>query len=310
MSYVAFSFNQPKFSPTASWNYNAIIFANQSIVGSQPYSVFVNTNNTIFVANRENSTILVWHENTNNPNKIIGNFTNPRSLFVTSNGHIFIDDGFKNRQVQRWTPNTKTFDIVMQGNSACFGLFVDTNETLYCSMIEDHQVVKRSLNDSEMTSIFVRVAGTGVQGSEFNQLNQPWGIFVDVNFDLYVADWGNDRVQLFPSGESNGITIAGSRSINPTFNLLRPSGILLDAEKYLFIVDMWNQCIVGSSSNGFRCLVGGYGKGEQSNRLNEPVSLSFDRFGNMLVADRWSQRIQKFEYLGSRLGKSNKSEMS
>ena len=51
----------------------------------------------------------------------------------------------------------------------------------------DHQVVKRSLNDGDMTLIIV-VAGTGFPGSAFNQLDQPMGIFVDLNFDLYIAD--------------------------------------------------------------------------------------------------------------------------
>ncbi len=244
----------------------------------------------------------MWHENNSNPTNIIyGNFTNPESLFVTSNGDIYIDDGYENRRVQKWIAKTNTFVTVMNVNSSCEGLFVDTNDTLYCSMSVHHQVVKRSLNDPEMTSVIV-AAGTGYEGWDFYGLNYPGGIFVDVNFDLYVADCRNDRVQLFQSGESNGITVAGSRSPKPTINLACPSGIVLDAEKYLFIVDSGNNRIVGSSLNGFRCLVGCYGRGSQSKQLNAPFSLSFDRSGNMFVADQWNSRIQKFEYLGKSCG--------
>jgi hypothetical protein len=71
----------------------------------------------------------------------------------------------------------------------------------------------------------------------------------------------------------------------------------LDAQKYLFIVDSLNHRIVGSGPNGFRCLVGCYGFGSQSNQLNVPFSLSFDRSGNMFVTDQGRRRIQKFEYL-------------
>jgi hypothetical protein len=117
-----------------------------------------------------------------------------------------------------------------------------------------------------------------------------------------VTDSENNRVQLFQSGESNGITVAGDESPNPTINLLCPTGIVLDAEKYLFIVDTDNGRIVGSGLNGFRCLVGCYGKGSQSNRLGGPLSFSFDRFGNMFVADHENSRIQKFEYLGKSCG--------
>jgi sugar lactone lactonase YvrE len=247
----------------------------------------------------------VWHENSNNPTNIIsGNFTNPRSLFVTSNGDIYIDDGFLNGRVQKWIAKSNTFVTVMNVNSSCDGLFVDTNDTLYCSMGLKHQVVKRSLNDPKMTSVIV-AAGTGSKGSAFNKLNQPVGIFVDVNSDLYVADCENDRVQLFQSGESNGITVAGSTSPNPTINLDCPTGIVLDAEKYLFIVDSWNHRIVGSSLNGFRCVVGCLGSiGSTYNQLNGPFSLSFDRSGNMFVADTDNNQIQKFEYLEKSCGTS------
>ncbi|CAF4031138.1 unnamed protein product [Adineta steineri] len=140
-------------------------------------------------------------------------------------------------------------------------------------------------------------AGTGNEGFYSDELDGPGGIFVDVNFDLYVADCGNDRIQLFQLGESNGITVAGSESIKSTIELYYPTGITLDAEKYLYIVDNNNHRIVGSSLNGFQCLVGCYGMGSPSNQLNSPLSFSFDRSGNMFITDTSNSRIQKFEYL-------------
>ena len=245
----------------------------------------------------------MWDEGSNNTTKVIpGNFFNPWSLLVTSNGDIYIDDGEINGRVQKWEAQTNRFDIVMDVNSSCSGLFLDTNETLYCSMIDYHQVVKKSLNDDEMKSIAV-AAGTGFAGLSFNELNGPVGIFVDVNFDLYVADCINNRIQLFQSEDLNGITVAGDGSINPTINLRCPSGIVLDAEKYLFIVERDNHRIIGSNLNGFRCLVGCYGRGSQSNQLFYPFSFSFDRSGNILVADQSNNRIQKFEYVEKSCGK-------
>jgi hypothetical protein len=299
---LALSFNQPKFCPTASWHSNGITFANRSIVGYTPTAIFVNTNNTIYVANQETDAILVWHEGNINPTMIIsGNLSDPSSLFVTSNGDIYIDDGGRNRRVRKWISNTKTFVTVMNVNSSCESLFVDINDNLYCSMSSHDQVVKRWLNDSVMTSIVV--AGTGLPGASSNELNNPAGIFIDVNLDLYVADCLNNRVQLFQSGQSNGITVAGIKSPNPTISLRCPSGVVLDAQKYLFIVDGDNGRIVGSGPNGFRCLVGCYGKGSQSNELNFPVTLSFDRSGNMFVSDPINQRIQKFRYFENFSGK-------
>ncbi|CAF1566698.1 unnamed protein product, partial [Adineta steineri] len=292
------SFNQPKFCLTATWNSNGIIFADRSIVGQGPVAIFVSTNNTIYVANGENNTIVIWQEESVNPTKIIrGSFTEPQSLFVTSNGDIYIADGStKNGRVQKWIAETNTFVTVMNVSSSCWGLFVDINDTLYCSVKDHHQVVKRTLRNSAMASNRV-AAGTGIKGSDSNQLNSSRGIFVDVNLDLYVADCGNNRVQLFQSGESRGITVAGYTSRNPTITLDCPTGIILDVEKYLFIVDNTNHRIVGSDVNGFRCLVGCYQEGSQYNQLNHPSSFSFDRSGNILVTDQSNHRVQKFQYI-------------
>ncbi|CAF1373054.1 unnamed protein product [Adineta steineri] len=300
------SFNQPQFCSTASWNSNRITIANRSIVGWNSAAIFVSINNTIYVVNKEINTIVMWEEENINPTKIIsGSFIEPVSLFVTSNGDIYIDDGYKNGQVQKWIAETNNFVTVMNVKSSCFGLFVDINDTLYCSMYYHHQVVKRSLNDPLMTSTRV-AAGTGIYGSASNQLNSPHGIFVDVNLDLYVADCLNDRVQLFQSEESKSITVAGGESLNPTITLSCPSGIILDAEKYLFIVDQGNNRIVGSGLNGFRCLVGCYGGGSQSSELNNPFSFSFDHSGNMFVTDQSNHRIQKFQYVEESCSKESK----
>jgi hypothetical protein len=174
-------------------------------------------------------------------------------------------------------------------------------------MEHHHRVVKRSLNNTAMTSVIV--AGTGIHGSASNELSGPRGIFVDVNLDLYVTDCNNDRIQLFQSEESNGITVAGSASPYPTITLDCPSGISLDASKYLFIVDLGYHRIVGSGPNGFRCLVGCYGLGSQSNQLWYPFSLSFDRFGNMFVTDQANNRIQQFLLMENSFGKVMKNRM-
>ncbi|CAF0784744.1 unnamed protein product [Adineta steineri] len=290
----AVSFNQPKFCPTATWNSNGITFANRSILGQYSTAVFVDRNNTIYVANQQNKTILIWQEESVNPTKIIhNNCTLPNSLFVTANGDVYIDDGFKNGQVQKWIVETNTFVTVMNVNSTCYGLFVDINNTLYCSMPSHHQVVKRSLNDAVMTSNRI-AAGEGIKGSIWDRLDSPRGIFVDVNLDLYVADCNNNRVQLFQSEELDGITVTGSGSLNPPLNC--PSEVVLDAEKYLFIMDRNNHRIVSSSLNGFRCLVGCNGMGSQSHQLTFPFGFSFDHSGNMFVTDTFNHRIQKFQY--------------
>ena len=51
------SFNQPKLYPRAAWNPNAITFANSITIGTSPYDIFINKNNTIYIPNRNRALI-------------------------------------------------------------------------------------------------------------------------------------------------------------------------------------------------------------------------------------------------------------
>jgi hypothetical protein len=278
----------------ATWNPNAITLRGNIASSSRLTSIFVNLNDTIYVTDSQTTEILVWLNDDVSPTSIIlENFWGPNSIFVTINGDIYVDDGDGRHNVFKWTSNTKPFIPAMSVTSSCHGLFVDINNTIYCSMYCEHRVVKQWLcsNATNPTTI----AGTGVSDDTSKTLSNPRGIFVDINLDLYVADSGNNRIQLFRSGELNGTTVAGGSSSATTITLVEPTGVVLDADKYLFIVDYGNNRIVGSGSEGFRCIAGcSKSAGSKSNELNQPWSLSFDSHGNIFVTDWWNGRIQKF----------------
>jgi hypothetical protein len=181
----------------------------------------------------------------------------------------------------------------MNAKGLCVGLFVDSNDFLYCSISGRHQVIKKALNDNATTPEIVAGTGTGCPGITPNMLYDPQGIFVHINLSLYVADCGNDRIQLFQNGTLDGITIVGNGAPN-TIALDCPSDIVLDGNAYIFIVDRNKHRIIGSGSNGFQCLVGCSGSGSTSNQLYLPQSMAFDIYGNIFVTDRGNNRIQKF----------------
>jgi hypothetical protein len=118
-----------------------------------------------------------------------------------------------------------------------------------------------------------------------------------------VADCYNHRIQLFQSGELNGRTIAGENSPHPTIKLNYPTGIFLDGNNYLFILDTGNQRMVRSGSNGFRCLFGCYGIGFQPTQLFYSSTFAFDSYGNIFVIDQINNRIQKHLFYKNSCGK-------
>lgn len=193
--------------------------------------------------------------------------------------------------MDKWSLNATTSVLVMNVTSRCFSLFVDINNTLYCSNDLEHKVVKLSLNSNSSTILIA--AGNGIQGSQPNMLSYPNGIFVDTKFNLYVADCWNHRIQCFQPDQQNGTTIAGSTAPG-TITLNRPYAVIVDADQYLFITDSYNR-IIRSGPFGFQCLFGcTMVAGSALNQLNHPHALSFDSTGNLFVVDSDNNRIQKF----------------
>ncbi|CAF4179285.1 unnamed protein product, partial [Adineta steineri] len=284
------SINQPKLCPSATWNSEAITFADSNTIGQQPYSISIDINNTIYVAEGNLNRVQVWQNGNSTPIRNISNGLNtPQAVFPSTNGDIYVDNGKPNGQVDRWTVNAINGTRVMNISDACYGLFIDINNYLYCSIDPTNNVIKQSLDNGTLAV----AAGTGTGGNKANQLSQPRGIFVDINLNMYVADSGNARIQLFKSGQSNATTVVGTGA-SETFTLHKPVAVILDSDGYLFVADFDGHCIIRSGRSGFYCLFGcTYHPGAASNQLHNPLSLSFDSYGNLYVADFANQRIQK-----------------
>ena len=230
------------------------------------------TKNTIVVPRYDNGQILIWQNNTagNPTSPIPASLSSPYSVFVSSDEHIFAENDATNGQVDRWTLNGTRLSSIFFHCSRCGGLFVDVNNHLYCSAYDRHQVLRQSLTDP--SSVLTIVAGTGCQGSTAEMFNYPNGIFV-------------------------------------TIDLNGPTGVVVDGDEYLFIVDSENNRLFGSDRNGFRCLFGcSTVSGAGSNQLNYPRTRSFDMDGNIFVTDENNNQIQKFVLVNDSCGKEKMRE--
>ena len=163
-------------------------------------------------------------------------------------------------------------------------------------------------------------AGTGMGGHSGNggpataaELSSPTGIAFDIIGNLYIADQLNSRIQKV---DTNGVitTIAGtgvygysgdgSLAISATFR--KPTGVAFDSHGNLFITDNYSNCIRKVNTSGIITTVAGNGtqgfSGDGgsaiSAELATPYSVSFDKFGNMFVADMGNSLIRKVNTSG------------
>ena len=296
------SYNQPKFCSSVNWDLNGIVLDIET--NTLAFSdISIDKTDAIYTLYTKNNQSFIWKNGLQTPLNI--SVLNSSTIFSTSLNNIYIGGGnSQNFQIQQQIDNT-TYNIsILYGFSSCSDIFIDITNTMYCSISQNNQVVKKWLNDGLNTSAII--AGTGTSGS-LSQLRSPRGIFVDINFDLYIADSGYNRIQLYHLSQLSTSTVAGNGTPD-TIDLKFPTGVVLDADNYLFIVDSGNKRIVGSSLTGFRCIIGCIESDLILNKLVSPQSMSFDSAGNIYVVDSSNNQVQQFNLTTNSCGKKTYKE--
>ena len=301
LEWIGLSFNTPKFCPTANWSTTGITVASEVEIGQNALEVFIGTDNSMYIATRKLNEVQLWLENSTVPTSVIStDLQSPYSLFVRSPGDVLVDNGMLGAvESRRFGVGSRIF--VVQVENYCFDLFVDISDTLYCSLVNLHQVIKQL--SGSMPSVTIIAAGNGSSGADANMLTFPQGIYVDLDGNLYVSDCGNNRVQVFAKDQLNGMTIIGGGILDSCW-LICPNGIVMDADRSLFVADQDKHRIVRSGPDGCRCLIGCLEiEGGLPQQLAYPAAIHFDTYGNLFVADQGNSRIQKFLFLKSSCGK-------
>ncbi|CAF5089272.1 unnamed protein product, partial [Rotaria sp. Silwood1] len=86
------------------------------------------------------------------------------------------------------------------------------------------------------------MAGGNQQGNGINQLSNPWGLYVDDDQTIYVAEWSNHRIGEWKQGATNGQVVAGGNGQGSgDHQLSNPTDVIIDKERdSLIICDSWN----------------------------------------------------------------------
>ncbi|CAF1369739.1 unnamed protein product [Rotaria sp. Silwood1] len=190
-------------------------------------------------------------------------------------------------------------------------------------MCEQAPVVSIIPINAQWSQNGVTVAGGHGRGDDTNQLNRPWGLFVDDDGTMFITDWYNERIIQWKMGDKNGQVVAGGHSQdnwnhrvmkwnkgakegivvaggqgegNALTQLSYPKGLFVDTWGTIYVVDAGNDRVMRwpKGAKEGTVLVGGNGKGQEANQLSAPMGLSLDRHGNLYVVDQQNHRVQQF----------------
>ncbi|CAF3972285.1 unnamed protein product [Rotaria sp. Silwood1] len=267
-----------------------------------PYGLYVDDDQTIYVADTSNHRIVAWKLDATSGQVVAGGngqgngahqLNYPQDMIVDKEKDSLIVCDLKNKRIVRWPYRKNMSGETVISNISCVGLTMDENGFLYVADKGKYEVTRYRINDTEGTV----VAGGNGFGTRFDQLSTPEYIFVDRNYSVYVSAWGENRVMKWKEGVKQGIVVAGGGGTGNRLTQLHfPRGLVVDQLGTVYVADTENHRIMRWPKEATQrsVIAHGNGQGEQPNQLYGPVGLSFDRDGNLHVVDNGNHRVQKF----------------
>ncbi len=188
------------------------------------------------------------------------------------------------------------------------GVAVDGQGNLYIADRDNARIRKVS------AGIISTVAGTGVAGYSGDggqatsaQLNNPYGIAVDAQGNLYIADLGNNRVRkvttagVISTVAGTGVAgYSGDGGQATSAQLKTPIAVAVDAQGSLYIADYGNYRVRKVTTAGVISTVAGTGVAGSSGdggqatsaQLNSPAGIAVGAAGTLYMADWANNRIR------------------
>ena len=163
------------------------------------------------------------------------------------------------------------------------------------------------------------IAGFNGDGSAGDELNNPFGMTVDSNGTIYIADTENSRIRVVNPGTAAvtvaGVSIApgamvtvagtgtagfsGDGGLATNAQINQPFGVAVDTAGNIYIADLYNYRVRRVSASGIITTVTGndtgvYGgdNGPAANATLYPYAVAVDKSGNLYIGDTINQRVR------------------
>ncbi len=247
----------------------------------------------------------------------------PEDVAIDSSGNLYIAE-YANDAIRRVSPNGIITTVAggrwgrggdggpatEAGLNGPSGVAGDNLGNLYIADQWNHRIRK-----VDKDGIITTLAGNGSEGYSGDggpaaqaQLHGPTSIAVDTAGNIYIADWGNNRVRkvdvngIISTFAGNGIAgFSGDGGAAAQAQLQAPAGVALDASGNVYIAEYWNHRIRKVDLYGTITTVAGNGISGDSGdggpateaRLGAPRGATVDASGTLYIADLGNNKIRK-----------------
>jgi tripartite motif-containing protein 71 len=226
-----------------------------------------------------------------------GQFQYPDGIAVDATNGLFVVDSW-NRRVERFAPDGSFLGQwpavgSMDGTITDYpgSIALDPRHGDLCLTYRGANCVIRY----DQRGYPVRTWGG--HGSGPGQFDQPVGVVVDDSGFVYVAEYGNSRIQKFTEA---GVFVSQWNAIptGPDYRLVGPSTLALDHRGHLYVLDNYHTQVVEYTTSGsFVRAIGSLGTANGQFRF--PMYLAVDERGWLYVTDTELQCVHVFDDQGA-----------
>jgi streptogramin lyase len=251
----------------------------------------------------------------------VAQFNEPSGVVVDGDDNVIVADKY-NQRIRKITPQGHVSTLAGSGERGHrdgegivaqfyypFGVAVDGDGNVIVTDWYNHRIRKITPQGHVST-----LAGNGIRGhrdggGSVAEFNYPFGVTVDGDNNVIVADMSNHRIRkITPQGQVStlsGTGEGGHRNGEGAFAQFdRPYGVAVNGDGSIMVADTNNHCIRKITPKGHVSTLAGTGvkghrDGEGTTALfNYPSDVAVDREGNLIVADRYNHCIRKITQQG------------